>query len=115
MGMNYYAVKKKPTITEPIHIGKSSAGWKFLFNTINGIPGKWDLQINTYPQWKKWLEDNTGSDKDKEYVILNEEDEIIDVKDLISKIEEKQKENNPDNFTYAKNVDGYRFTERDFS
>lgn len=111
MGMNYYAVKKKPSINEPIHIGKSSAGWRFLFHEIDGIADDWDLQINTYPQWKEWLEKHIG----KDYVILNEEDEMVKLNDLLKLIENKQKENNPDNFTNARNVDGYRFTRGDFS
>lgn len=111
MGMNYYAVKKKPTISEPIHIGKSSAGWKFLFHEIN----KWDLSIRTFPQWKEWLEKNVGIEEDKDYVILNEEDEIVSLKEFLKNVEEKQKIENPDNFTTAKNIDGYRFSDGEFS
>ena len=29
-------------------------------------------------------------------------------------VEEKQKENNPDDFTYSKNVNGFRFTDGEF-
>lgn len=31
MGTNYYAVRNKPTVESPHHIGKSSAGWLFNF------------------------------------------------------------------------------------
>ena len=56
MGTNYYAVKKKPTIREPLHIGKSSAGWKFLFQEINKYNSfDWDLEIHTFEQWKEFL------------------------------------------------------------
>ena len=34
MGTNYYAVKNKPTVSSPIHIGKSSMGWKFCFHRV---------------------------------------------------------------------------------
>jgi hypothetical protein len=39
MGTNYYAVKIEPTVREDriIHIGKSSAGWKFLFHEHAGF------------------------------------------------------------------------------
>lgn len=42
MGTNYYAVSKKPTVTSPLHIGKSSCGWKFLFHEVN----KWDYELD---------------------------------------------------------------------
>ena len=59
MGTNYYAVKKRPTIKEPLHIGKSSAGWKFLFQEINKYNSfDWDLEIHTFEQWKEFLENN---------------------------------------------------------
>ena len=59
MGTNYYAVKKKPTINEPLHIGKSSAGWKFLFQEVNKYNSfDWDLEIHTFEQWKEFLENN---------------------------------------------------------
>ena len=111
MGMNYYAVKKKPTISGPIHIGKSSTGWRFLFHEINGIDDDWNLQIHTFPQWKDWLEKHIN----KDYVLLNEEDEIVKLDYFLNLVESKQKMDNPDNFTNAKNIDGYRFTDGDFS
>ena len=71
MGTNYYAVKKKPTISEPLHIGKSSVGWKFLFQEINKYNSfDWDLEIHTFEQLKDFLENNN------EIVILNEYDEL---------------------------------------
>ena len=49
MGTCYYAVKKKPSLyNRTIHIGKSSAGWLFLFRD--------NEEFHTYPQFKKWLE-----------------------------------------------------------
>ena len=85
MGTNYYAVKKRPTINEPLHIGKSSAGWKFLFQEINKYNSfDWDLEIHTFEQWK----------------------------DFLDLVEKKQKEKHDE---YSKNVNGYRFTDRDFS
>lgn len=110
MGMNYYCVKKTPTCREPIHIGKSSFGWLFLFND--------NEYWHTYPQVKKWLQENVVAETG-EYVIIDEEDRIISYNELIDKIDTKQKDernlSNPDNFSNAKNIDGYRFAEGYFS
>ena len=110
MGTNYYAVKKKPTIASPLHIGKSSMGWKFGFHEVNKYTCEYDydLEIHTFEQWKEYLENN------KEIVILDEYDREISVKDFFELVEEKQKNENPDNFTYSKNVNGYRFNSGDF-
>lgn len=110
MGMNYYAVKKMPTCSEPIHIGKSSFGWLFLFNE--------NEYWKNYDEVKAWLEYNVNS-TDAQYVIIDEEDRIITYEELINKIDEKQKDprnlQNPDNFVWAKNVNGYRFSSGYFS
>ena len=107
MGTNYYAVKKKPTIREPLHIGKSSIGWKFLFHEVNKYNSfDWDLEIHTFEQWKEFLKNNN------EIVILNEYDEEVSVIEFLDLVEKKQKEKNDE---YSKNVNGYRFTDRDFS
>lgn len=118
MGTNYYVVKRKPTIEEPVHIGKSSGGWLFCFQEQNlnwrDIPIEW----HTYKQVKDWLQKYTTG-KNSPYVILDEYDTIINYKDFIELVDNKQNDprilSNPDNFTYSKNVDGYRFTNNDFS
>ncbi len=118
MGTNYYAVKKKPTIAEPIHIGKSSWGWLFLFQSQNDTWREEPVVWNTYNQVKEWLDKYTNG-KDKPYVILDEYDREISYEDFIKLVEDKQKDehclSNPDNFTYNRNVDGYRFSDGDFS
>lgn len=107
MGTNYYAVKKKPTINEPLHIGKSSAGWKFLFQEINKYNSfDSNLEIHTFEQWKEFLENND------EIVILDEYDREVSIKDFLELVEKKQQEKHDE---YSKNVNGYRFTDRDFS
>lgn len=112
MGTNYYAVKLKPSVQRAIHIGKSSGGWKFLFerhdDAWNDPPVVW----NTYNQVVKWLERYV--DEAKEYVILDEYDEQITLEDFKKRVTEKQKENNPEDFLYADNVDGYRFIDGEF-
>lgn len=111
MGTNYYIVKKKPTIAAPLHIGKSSCGWKFLFHEVNKRDCEFDenLEIHTYEQWVEFLKDND------EIVILNEYDEIVSLDYLLELIKEKQSEENDENFAYCKNVNGYRFSDREFS
>ncbi len=109
MGTNYYAVRKKPSLyNREIHIGKSSAGWLFLFQDCD--------KFHTYPQFKKWLDKEVPN----EYVLFNEYNEEITKKELLDIIDTKQKDehnlSNPENFEYnVKNIDGYRFSDRDFS
>lgn len=109
MGTNYYAVKVKPSLDRAIHIGKSSAGWLFLFHDCE--------QFHTYPQVKTWLHENVTLKK--EYVLMNEYDEEVDVEDFIELVQKKQNDkncrSNPENFEYARNIDGYRFEDREFS
>lgn len=54
----------------------------------------------------------------QEFVILNEYDEIISYDDFIRLVEDKQHDehclSNTDNFAYARNVDGYRFSDGEF-
>lgn len=116
MGTNYYAVKNRPTTAEPIHIGKSSIGWLFLFHTQND---KWNdppVVWNTFDQVKEWLYENTV--KNNTYVIINEYDEVIEYDEFIELVESKQSDehclNNKDNFVYSKNVNGYRFSDEEF-
>lgn len=109
MGTNYYAVKIKPSLyNRVIHIGKSSFGWLFLFRD--------NEEFHTYPQFKKWLENNVDTG---EYVLFDEYDEKVSKDDLLKLIDSKQNDenckNNTENFSYSKNIDGYRFSDRDFS
>ena len=109
MGTNYYAVKKKPSLyNRNIHIGKSSCGWLFLFQDND--------EYHTYPQFKKWLENNVDTG---EYILFNEYNEEISKEELLNIIDTIQKDehslSNPKNFDYGtKNIDGYRFTNKDF-
>lgn len=113
MGTNYYAVSTKPTTAMAIHIGKSSGGWKFCFHSIscweNWADGK---DVDTFPKMKAFLEDNV---KAKKIVLMNEYDDIVDLDWFFKMVEEKQKEENDNNFTYQKNIDGYRFESGEFS
>ena len=113
MGTNYYAVKTKPTLEAPIHIGKSSYGWKFLFQEQNE---KWvdpPVVWSTYKQVCEWLQEHVV--ERQEFVILDEYSEIISYDSFIDLVAEKQKTKNPDDFKYSKNIDGYRFTDSEFS
>ncbi len=113
MGTNYYAVKNRPTVCEPIHIGKSSIGWKFHFQSQNHPYEEPPIIWNTYEQVYEWLYKYTV--ESNEYVIMDEYDEIIPFDEFIELVEMKQQENNEDDFTYARNVNGFRFTDECFS
>ena len=66
-----------------------------------------DLNINSLEDWKEFL-------KNDEYIILNEYDEEVSYKDFFDIVDEKQSEDNPDNFKDCANINGYRFSYRDF-
>ena len=114
MGTNYYVVPNRPSVAEPIHIGKSSAGWLFHFQEQNEKWHEPPIEWHTYEQVVDWLQRFTV-DTD-EYVIMDEYDRVVSLEKLINHIEEKQIncKSNPDNFTYCKNVNGYRFSDREF-
>lgn len=113
MGTNYYVVKKEPTVLSPIHIGKSSMGWKFCFHKVCSFENYIsDEPLNTFPQWKKFLEEQTSNGN---IIIMNEYDEVVELDYLLKLIESKQSVNNPNDFTYADNIDGYRFESGEFS
>lgn len=56
MGTNYYLVKNRPSIDSGLHIGKSSAGWRFLFHK----PSIWEVDkpLNTFEQWRRLSKGN---------------------------------------------------------
>ena len=100
-----------------IHIGKSSYGWLFNFQDQNTELEGVDLSWHTYDEVKNWLTEFV--EKQKRFVIKDEEDRLVTVKELFNLIDEKQNDpknlSNPDNFTYCRNVNGYRFSSGDFS
>lgn len=77
MGTNYYAVSKKPTVAEPIHIGKSSAGWTFAIQEQNNPPAVW----HSYGEVMQWLKTHD------DYVIMNEYDEVITLDEFTEIVE----------------------------
>lgn len=110
MGMNYYVVSKTPSIIyKPIHIGKSSYGWLFLFHTTP----YW----HSYEELKEWLQQNVNKENSK-LTIIDEEDNLVTYEELIAKIDTKQADpdslKNPDNFLYCENINGYRFSSSEF-
>lgn len=117
MGTNYFAVRNRPTISSPIHIGKSSVGWLFLFQEQNKPWNDPPVVWNTYEQVKDWLRKHTVDSTD--YVIIDEYEDVIYFMEFVNLVESKQKDefckNNPDNFSDCRNVNGYRFTDEDFS
>ena len=93
---------------EAKHIGKSSWGWLFNFQDQD----EW----HSYEQFKNYI---TNKDNMKDKVIINEYNEKLTPKEMLKIIDDKQKDKrnheNPDNFHYCRNVDGYRFSVGDFS
>lgn len=117
MGTNYYAVRNRPTTRDPIHIGKSSIGWMFNFQSQNETWEEPPVVWNTFNQVKDWLKKYTVDSN--EFVIIDEYDEIIQYEDFIQLVEDKQNDeqcrSNPENFYYGvRNVDGYRFSDSEF-
>lgn len=82
MGTNYYACRTRATIEEPIHIGKCSYGWLFLFRDQDEPPAVW----HDYGQVFDWLYENV--EKTHDYAIVNEYDEIVSFHDFINKGDE---------------------------
>ena len=112
MGTNYYAVRNRATTEPPIHIGKSSIGWKFGFQAQNNPWHEPPIVWNTYEQVYEWLYKNTV--ESDAYVIMNEYDEVVSFNEFIEIVEQRQSNNNPNDFTYSRNVNGYRFNDDDF-
>lgn len=115
MGTNYYAVRNRASVEMPIHIGKSSLGWKFHFQEQDIDSHNPPVEWHTYDQVIEWLKKYTV--ESKEYVIMDEYGRELSLKELVELIELKQEEgkNEPDNFRYGtKNVNGYRFSKGDF-
>lgn len=110
MGTNYYLVKNRPSVDNGLHIGKSSAGWRFLFH--RPFDWEWDKPLNTFEQWRDCLKETTESGT---HVIMDEYDRIISYDEFIELVERKQKEDSPDMFAHCDNVNGYRFHDGEFS
>ena len=114
MGTNYYVVRNRPTTEDKHHLGKFSTGWMFNFQRQND---KWNdppIVWNTFKQVCEWLKKYTVDSND--FVIIDEYDKVISYDNFVKMVEDKQvyDADNPDNFTYSDNVDGYRFTSGEF-
>lgn len=109
MGTNYYAVRKGRKFTDgrvkKTHIGKSSGGWKFLFEWTEEFP-------KDFEKMKSLLRDY--------YDIYDEYERYVELNDFIEWVETKQKDKRnrthiglDDSFVLDKN--GYEFTKGSFS
>lgn len=117
MGTNYYAVKNRPSLDEPIHIGKLSYGWLFCFQDQDRPHNDPPVVWHSYDDVKNWLRKYTVVRSD--YSILDEYDRVVSFEGFFKMVEDVQKDEfaieNPDNFKYGvRNVGGYRFDDRDF-
>lgn len=114
MGTNYYTVTKKCPVCghkpEGIHLGKSSAGWQFLFQ-YNG--GEYYKNVK---EMKEWL---------KSKQIENEYGERVSHKDFWKMVKEKQAKEKLSHAEYMRReypnsprellIDGYNFSDNEFS
>ena len=104
MGTNYYAISNKPTVHHnKIHIGKASCGWRFLLHYCD--------EFKSMNELKDFFDKHVRSG---EYVIMDEYEDVISPDDMLGYIEQKQQDTNVDDFKYAMNIDGYRFSEGEF-
>ena len=100
-----------------VHIGKSSAGWLFNFQhqdtEIDGVKIKWHSYEDVMSFLKEWVSQK------KEFVIIDEYNRKVSYTEFKDLVDTKQKDphnlDNPDNFHYCDNVNGYRFSSGDFS
>lgn len=104
MGTNYYVkldvCKSCGRPIDTIHLGKSSAGWKFMFQCNNNF-------YKDIKSLKEWL---------KSKVIENEYGEKISKKDFWNMVKIKQKEKAAGGTEHGLIIiDGYDFYDREFS
>lgn len=133
MGMNYYVkIDTKEAIQDALyanslvysvldsfelHIGKSSYGWKFVFQQqeIYNPLNRWTNLLNSYRSWKEFL--TTAP-----VVIINECNEEVNKEEFFKMVEEKQNEIHPNirekeqmkEFEYL-DGEGYRIQIGEFS
>ena len=140
MGTNYYVRRNKPADlsefcktfnndwdsfvtqvqeieSEGSHVGKCSAGWRFLFHESE--------HFRTYPEFEKFIKSVGKKGKYQDYYIENEYGEKVKAKDLLKTIEEHQKQpfRNGDGSPALQEPseyrtvvrDGYRFSGSTFS
>lgn len=116
MGTNYYVVYNRPSIDTGWHIGKSSAGWLFSFRVQHDMWSDPPVVWRNYDELKEWLRKYTVEQTN--FVIIDEYDEVISYDDFIKMVDNKQNDphcrDNPDNFRWSRNVNGYRFDDIDF-
>lgn len=82
MGTNYYAETSVHGVPVRLHIGKSSAGWKFLFAEYDNL--------RSWSAWQKFL-------MQPGVKVVDEYDEPLAVSDLERIVENKQQ---PENLNY---------------
>jgi hypothetical protein len=103
MGTNYYTrtnACKECGRYDQIHLGKSSAGWRFTFQ---GNHGQYYKDV---PEMKKWLKGKT---------ITDEYGNTLSYKAFWGMVSRKQKEIEPEIMPHASYLNGYTFINREFS
>lgn len=111
MNKSYYVVKNRPSIAEPIRIGRDFQDKLFCFTTRNQAWHIPPITWNTFNQIKQWLKKYTV-DSD-EWIIIDDDDNPLSYDEFVALVEAGQSDaaraGNKDNFYKCRNVDGYRF------
>ena len=110
MGLNFYLESYPPCptcghVAERLHLGKSSAGWAFLFRAYS----EFDLMC-----WDDWFNKIMAGS----YLIKDEEDRVILLKDFAYMIKKKKKGKRMSDiesgYQEYLDKDGYRFDKEEF-
>jgi hypothetical protein len=108
MGTNYYIQTKKcrtcKHVPTPIHIGKSSGGWKFSFNYNNGIYYK------NIAEMREWVKDKLIEDEYGKLVTHAKFWRLVAMKQS-EKLAHAEQHPSENDFM----IDGYSFTNGEFS
>ena len=118
MGVNYYIRNGKKEcvccgseVDNMLHIGKKSFGWEFSFKAHK------DLNINSFGDWIKFLDNSTEDIIDEYGDVISKTDFYIMVersKNCKNKNHYKEYKNNPYNTSFL-DEDGYSFDYAEFS
>jgi len=113
MGTNYYVTRDTCPMCNHaetrLHIGKSSAGWKFCFHAIN------ELNLKSYRQWMDYISEcGALFDEYGREFTLDQFLKLVDSKQCDKDNTTEESWRSEDSFPYN-DPDGYNFLAREFS
>lgn len=110
MGCNYYLRHRCPTCRhtrQPLHIGKRSAGWRFLFHGYG--PRENRGRIDSWAHWRALLAEAGAN-------VVKETGEVLSPQEFARLVEETRGERQHDPaHTDGEDLDGWAFMYREFS